>query len=79
LSRDKDFLRYLERGYKIYDDYKIDKKGFLNLTERNYKSFEGKMRKIIFPLPRTFDRFPSLFDIQEKNLYRRGAASPLVK
>jgi hypothetical protein len=79
LSRDNDFLRYFDRGYKIYDDYKIDKKGFLNLKEKNYKSFEGKMRKIIFPLPKTLECFPSLIDIQEKHLYRRGAASPLVK
>ena len=35
VSADKDFLRYLNRKYKIYDDFKV-KNGKLILFERNY-------------------------------------------
>ena len=82
LSGDRDFFKYLDRTYTVYDDFLIDEEGFIKFIEhRNptMKEEELEMTKILNPPPKTLMKNTAFFhwkNEDKKHLYF-GCPSPL--
>ncbi|KAG0221158.1 hypothetical protein BGW41_007172 [Actinomortierella wolfii] len=78
LSRDKDFLRYIDSKYELYEDFVL-KQGFLHLIPRRARPirYPPTPRELISPPPPTRDSDPGFITLPE--YFLRGSPSPLTR
>jgi hypothetical protein len=79
LSRDKDFFRYRNATYTVYNDFKVEN-DFLHLKRRDFVLVSVSPRTLMLdPLPMTYDALPTIPRILKTLEYYKGCVSPLTK
>lgn len=83
LSRDRDFFRFEGRNYVVFQDFSIDKNGFLEIFEHKNptKKFGAGFKKIMEPVPKTLSKniIISQWKKEEKKELFFGCPSSLVR
>lgn len=82
LTRDRDYFRYLERNYEVYEDFHINSNGFIEFKKHNNptKKFGSKAKNILSPPPKILKKnvTKTIWSGENKNSFF-GSPSPLIQ
>jgi hypothetical protein len=78
LSDDKDYFRYINANYVVYESFFLSK-GNLILKEKEWAYYEGRKRALIYPPPETVQKYPPFSQLNSEYFYLKGTPTPLIK